>query len=287
MSLVVTGATGHLGHLAVEALLSRGVPAGEIVAGGRSLEKVADLAERGVRTTRIDYDDPATIADAVKGASKVLVVSGTDFGRRVAQHSAVARAAADAGASVVYTSAPYADRTSLQLAAEHRGTEEAIREIGVPFTFLRNGWYFENYTPQIPVYLQYGAVTGAAGDGRVSAAARSEYAEAAAAVLTTDGHEGRVYELGGDTSWTLAELAASVAKHSGKEVGYRQVTVEELAGIIEGSGLPAAFAAILADTDRAIALGELEVNSGDLSRLIGRRTTTLDEAVGAAVAALG
>ncbi|MBI4943984.1 MAG: SDR family oxidoreductase [Actinobacteria bacterium] len=284
MSVVVTGATGHLGRLAVESLLAKGVPAGDIVAGGRSVEKLADLAERGVRTARIDYDDPATLAEAFKGADKVLLVSGTDFGRRVEQHTAAARAAQEAGASVIYTSAPYADTTSLQLAVEHRGTEEAIRALGVPFTFLRNSWYFENYTPQIPTYLEHGAVLGSAGDGRVSGAPRAEYAEAAAVVLTSEGHEGKVYELGGDASFTLADLAASVAKHSGKEVVYSELPVEGLAKVLEGAGLPAPVAAMLADTDRSIRAGELEVTTGDLSRLIGRPTGTLDDAVAAALA---
>ncbi len=283
MSIVVTGATGPFGHHAVEALLARGVPAGEIVAGGRSLDKVADLAERGVRTARVDYDDADGLAEVVKGADRVLVVSGNEFGGRVAQHTTVARAAADAGASVVYTSAPYADRTTLQVAVEHRGTEEAIRAIGLPFTILRNCWYFENYTAQIPSYLAHGVVVGAAGVGRVSGAPRAEYAEAAAAVLTGEGHEGRVYELGGDASFTLAELAETVARRGGRPVVYSEITVDELATVLEGAGVPAPVAAVLADTDRSIRDGELEVTTGDLSRLLGRPTTSLDAAVAAAL----
>lgn len=284
MSLVVTGATGGLGRAAVESLLHRGVPAEEIVAGGRSLEKITDLAERGVRTVTVDYDDPDTLTEAFKGAAKVLVVSGTDFGKRAAQHTAAARAAQAAGASVIYTSAPYATTTSLQLAAEHKATEEAIGALGVPFTVLRNSWYFENYTAQIPTYLQHGAVIGSAGDGRISGAPRAEYGEAAAAVLTSAGHEGAVYELGGDTAFTLAELAASISRHSGQEIGYTELGLEDFAKALEAAGLPAPVAALYADTDRAIRLGELEVTTGDLSRLLGRPTTTLDAAVAAALA---
>ena len=284
MSLVVTGASGGLGRAAVEALLARGVAPSEIVAGARDPEKLADLAARGVRTARVDYDDPASLASAFEGATKVLLVSGNEFGKRVAQHTAVAQAAKDAGASLVYTSIPYADRTSIALGAEHKGSEAAIREVGVPVTFLRNSWYFENYLPQIPTYLEHGVV-GAAGEGRVSAAPRAEYAEAAAVVLATDGHEGKVYELGGDTSFTLTELAESVAKHAGKPVAYTEVPGEQLVAILEGAGFPRPVAEIFADSDRAISIGELEVTTGDLSRLIGRPTTTLDEAVAAAVAA--
>ena len=286
MSLVVTGASGSLGRLAVESLLARGVAPSEIVAGARDPEKLADLAARGVRTARVDYDDPASLASAFEGATKVLLVSGNEFGKRVAQHAAAAQAAKDAGASLVYTSIPYADRTSIALGQEHKGSEAAINEVGVPVTYLRNSWYFENYLPQLPTYLEHGVV-GAAGEGRVSAAPRAEYAEAAAVVLSTDGHEGKVYELGGDTSFTLTELAESVAKHTGKPVAYTEVPTAQLVAILEGAGFPTPVAEIFADTDRAIALGELEVTTGDLSRLIGRPTTTLDAAVAAAVAGLG
>jgi NAD(P)H dehydrogenase (quinone) len=185
MSIVVTGATGQLGRLVVEALLDRGVPAGEIVAAGRGTDRIADLAERGVRVRAIDFEDPATLRAAFAGADKVLLVSGSEVGRRVAQHRNAIDAAREAGVGLlVYTGIANADRTSVLLAAEHQATEEALRESGVPFAVLRNGWYLENYTAQIPTYLEHGAVLGSAGEGRVSAATRADYAGAAAAVLT-------------------------------------------------------------------------------------------------------
>jgi len=284
MSIVVTGATGHLGHLVVEKLLDRGVDPSRIVAGGRQLEKAADLAERGVDVRRIDYDDPATVAAAVEGAERVLVVSGLDFGRRVEQHVAVARAARDAGARLVaYTSIPYADTSTMKLAADHAASEAGIRALGVPFTFLRNDFYLEEYVAQVPTYLEYGAVTGSAGAGRISGAARAELAEAAAVVLTTEGHENAVYELGGDTSFTQAELAEIVAELSGKPLVYNPVSVEELTRILGAAGLPQPVAEIIADADRAIAEGALHVETGDLSRLIGRPPTTITQAVAAAL----
>ncbi|WP_018637217.1 SDR family oxidoreductase [Parafrankia elaeagni] len=285
MSIVVTGAGGHLGRLVVENLLARGVPAGRIVAGTRDVGALSSLAERGVDVRRLDFDDPDSLAAAFTGAEKALIVSGTDFGRRVEQHVGAARAARDAGASLVaYTSAPYADTTDLLLAEDHRATEAGIRALDVPFTFLRNGWYFENYTQQLPVYLQVGAVVGSAGEGRVSGAARSDYAEAAAAVLSSDGHEGAVYELGGDTSFTLSELAEQITKHTGQPVGYRDVTQPELEAVLTGAGLPGPVAHVLADTDRAIAAGRLLIDTGDLSRLTGRPTTSLSDAVAVAAA---
>jgi NAD(P)H dehydrogenase (quinone) len=282
--VVVTGATGHLGRAVVENLLERGVAPERIVAGGRNLAAAASLAERGVDVRRIDYDDPASLAEAFAGAGRVLIVSGMDFGRRVGQHLAAAQAAKDAGAElVVYTSAPHAATTSMQLAADHRATEEGIRALGIPFTFLRNSWYLEGYTDRIPTYLEHGAVVGSAGAGRISGAARGEQAEAAAVVLSTDGHENATYELGGDDAFTLADLAALVAEHSGKPVVYRDVPVAELTGILTGAGLPAPVAAVIADVDRAIVEGALYIDTGDLSRLIGRPTTTLAEVVAAAL----
>jgi NAD(P)H dehydrogenase (quinone) len=285
MTIALTGAGGQFGRLVVEDLLARGVPAGDIVAGTRRVEALADLEERGVRVRTVDFDDPASLDAAFAGAEKVLVVSGTDFGRRVEQHTAAASAAQKAGAGlVIYTSAPYASTTSMLLAAEHRGTEEAIRALGVPFTFLRNSWYFENYTPQIPTYLEHGAIVGAAGEGRISGAARADYAAAAAAVLATDGHEGAVYELGGEPAFTLGELADVVAKVSGKPVEYRDVSVAELQAVLAGVGMPEPLPAIMADVDRAIAEGALYTDSGDLVRLIGRPSTSLEDAVAAALA---
>ncbi|CUU54003.1 NAD(P)H dehydrogenase (quinone) [Parafrankia irregularis] len=285
MSLVVTGTGGNLGRLVVENLLARGVDPRRIVAGTRDVGALSALAGQGVDVRRIDFDDAASLTAGFAGAEKVLIVSGTDFGRRVEQHVGAARAARDAGAALVaYTSAPYADTTDLQLAAEHRGTEEGIREIGVPFTFLRNGWYFENYTSQIPVWLETGVIVGSAGEGRISAAARSDYAEAAAAVLAGEGHEGAVYELGGDTSFTLPELAEQVATHSGRAVVYRDVTQAELEAVLTGAGVPAPVAAVLADADRAISAGRLLITTGDLARLIGHPTAPLADAVAATVA---
>ena len=284
MSIVVTGATGHLGRLVVENLLGRGVPADQIVAGGRALDRLAPLAERGVQVRRLDYADAGSLGAALDGASRVLLVSGSEMGQRLQQHTAVVEAARAAGVQLLaYTSAPYADTTTLTLAAEHAATEAVIRQSSVPFAFLRNSWYFENYTVQIPSYLEHGAVLGSAGDGRISGAARADFAAAAAAVLTGEGHTGKVYELGGDSSFSLPELAALVAEHSGKPVVYRDLPLAEFTKVLQAAGMPPEVAAIFADTDRSIREGELLVETGDLSRLIGRPTSSLSDAVAAAL----
>ena len=286
MSIVVTGATGQLGRHVVEALLERNVPAQEIVATGRSLEKLADFAERGLQVKGMDYADPASVAEALKGASKVLLISGSEVGQRVEQHRTVIEAAKAEGVELLaYTSIANADTTGMKLAAEHQATEAILRESGVPFVLLRNGWYLENYTDQLPGTLAQGAIAGSAGEGRVSAAARADYAHAAAAVLVAGGQAGRIYELGGDEPFTMAELAAEISAAAGKHISYQDLPAQEYAGMLAGFGVPEAFADILADSDLGIARGDLLVSTGDLRKLIGRPTTSLGDAVRAAAPA--
>ena len=279
MSIVVTGATGQLGRHVLEALLERGVAAGNIVAAGRSVEKLADFVERGVRVQPMDYADAGSVAAALKGATRVLLISGSEVGQRVDQHRTVIEAAKAEGVELLaYTSIANADTTSMLLADEHKATEALLRESGVPFVLLRNGWYLENYTEQLPGTLAQGAVAGSAGDGKVSGAARADYAHAAAAVLVADGQAGKVYELGGDEAFSMADLAAEISAATGKAVSYNDLPAGDYAELLASVGVPEAFAEILADSDLGIA-------RGDLRRLIGRPTTSLGQAVRAAAAA--
>ncbi len=282
MSLVVTGATGQLGRHVVESLLARGAEPGDVVATGRDPQRLADLAERGVDVRRADYSDPASLPAALAGARRVLLVSGNEFGQRVDQHTAVARAAADAGVELLaYTSAPYAATTSLLLAGEHAGTEAALHGLGLPLALLRNAWYVENYTAQLPTYREHGVV-GAAGGGRVSLALRREYAAAAATVRLGGDHAGATYELGGPAV-TLAELAAAISEVTGETIGYTDVPVATLTEILTGAGVPAEAARVFADVDRGIAAGELEVPTDDLERLLGDAPLPLRDAVAEAL----
>ena len=284
MPIVVTGATGRLGRLVVEALLDRGVAAEHIVAAGRNTDKIKDLADRGVQVRAIDFNDPATLRAAFAGAEKVLLVSGSEIGQRAAQHQNVIDAAGSTGVGLLaYTSIANADRTSMRLAAEHRATETTLRASGVPFALLRNGWYAENYTDQIGTYRQHGVVLGSAGAGRISAATRADYAAAAATVLTADGQQGRVYELGGDQAFTMTELASEISNATGQDIAYQDLSVDEYTQVLIDAGMPEPAAALYADSDRAITHGDLHVTSGDLSRLIGRPTTSLTDAVTAAL----
>jgi NAD(P)H dehydrogenase (quinone) len=287
MTIVITGATGQLGRLVVEALLDSGLPGGQIVAAGRTVERIADLGERGVQVRSIDYSQPESLRQAFAGADKLLLVSGSEVGQRVEQHRNAIEAAKEAGVGLIaYTSIANADTTAMKLADEHIATEEILRGSDIPFVLLRNGWYLENYTSQLPVQVQHGAVLGSAGDGLVSAAARGDYAAAAAAVLLRDGQAGKVYELGGDIAFTLGDLAGEVAEASGRPVTYKNLPAEEYTQVLVGAGLPEPYAAILADSDLGIARGDLLVSSGDLSALLGRPTTPLRDAVQAAAKGL-
>ncbi|MEV0416046.1 SDR family oxidoreductase [Streptomyces sp. NPDC050448] len=284
MSIVVTGATGALGRLVVEELLNR-IPAERVAVVVRSKEKAADLAERGVEVRVADYDAPETLAAAFRSGDRVLLISGNEVGRRVPQHTAVIEAARAAGvAQLAYTGILGGPEADFDLAAEHKVTEQAILDSGLPYTFLRNGWYHENYTGHLGTVLEHGAVVGSAGEGRIASAARADYAAAAAAVLTGEGHLNQVYELSGDTAWSLAEYAAEIAAQSGKEVAYSEVPADAHRSILTGAGVPEGFAALLVDVDAAISRGRLAHTGGDLSRLIGRPTTPVAHAIASALA---
>lgn len=284
MSLVVTGATGNLGRLVVEGLLDAGVPAGDIAAVVRNAEKAADLAARGVELRIADYSAPATLAEAFRAGDRVLLVSGSEVGRRVPQHAAVVDAAKAAGVALLaYTGILGGPDADFSLADEHKATERLILDSGLPYTFLRNGWYFENYTENLAPVLAHGAVVGSAGEGRIAAASRADFASAAVAVLTGEGHENQVYELSGDTAWTLAEYAAELARQTGKDIAYRNLPPEQNREVLVGAGVPAPFADILVEVDGAIERGLLARGDGALSRLIGRPTTSLADAVAAAL----
>jgi NAD(P)H dehydrogenase (quinone) len=282
MSIVVTGSTGHLGKLVIEQLLEK-VPADQITAVARSEEKAAGFAARGVKVAIADYNAPETFDGLLSAGDRVLLISGNEFDKgRVRQHTVVLDAAKAAGVALLaYTSGP--GSLTAALADDHRGTEEAILAAGVPYVLLRNGWYHENYTEQLAPVLEHGAVVQAAGEGRVASAARADYAAAAVAVLTGEGHENKTYELSGDVAWSFAEYAAELSRQTGKEIAYSPVSVEAFTGILNGAGLPAPFPEILAEVDQSIANGELAGTDGTLSCLTGRPTTPIADSIAAAL----
>ncbi|TFD54005.1 SDR family oxidoreductase [Cryobacterium frigoriphilum] len=283
MSIVVTGATGHLGALIIDHLISRGIAATDITGAGRNPERLATLAATGVHTVRLDYSDPVSLATALTGADTLVLVSGSEVGQRVQQHTNAINAAKAAGVSrIVYTSAPRADTSALILAPEHKATEELIRAAGIPFTILRNGWYTENYQNLVSVARETGTYLTSAGTGRVSSASRTDYAEAVAAVLTSAGHEGKIYELSGDVAWDGTEMAQTLTTLLDIPVVFTPVSPEQHAGILQNAGLDAGTVGFVVALDGNIRDGLLDGTSGELAALIGRPTTPLIDGLRAA-----
>ena len=281
--IAITGATGQLGRLVIDALLQR-VPASEVLALVRDPLKAWDLTALGVTVRQADYSQPQTLATALAGVERLLLISSNEIGQRTAQHLAVIDAAKAAGVKLLaYTSVLRADTSALGLAAEHLATEQALSASGLDHVLLRNGWYSENYSAGLPTALEHGVLLGAAGQGRIASAARADYAEAAAVVLTSEGQAGRVYELAGDSAYTLEQLAAQTARQSGKPLVYQNLSQEEYQAALLGIGLPEGFAVLLADSDAAAAKGALFDDGQQLSRLIGRGTTPIADSVAAAL----
>lgn len=282
--IAITGATGQLGRLVINALLKK-VPASEIIAVVRSPEKAQDLQALGVALRTADYNQPQTLQGAFAGVQKVLLISSSEVGQREAQHRAVIDAAKAAGVSfIAYTSLLHADTSPLGLGVEHRATEALLQASGIPYALLRNGWYSENYAASIAPALAHHAFIGAAGNGRIASAAREDYAAAAAEVISRDDQAGKVYELAGDDSYTLAEFSAEIARQSGEQVEYVNLPPAEFSAALIGAGLPAPLAELLADSDAGAARGALFDDSHTLSKLIGRPTTPFAAVIKATLA---
>ncbi|MCZ2104351.1 MAG: SDR family oxidoreductase [Burkholderiales bacterium] len=280
MNIAITAATGQLGRLVIEGLRAR-LPAERLVALARTPAKATDL---GVPVREADYDRPGTLEPALAGIDTLLMISGSEVGRRVPQHRNVIAAARRAGVRhIVYTSLLHADRSTLGLAPEHVETEAMLKASGLAVTLLRNGWYTENYTASAPQALAQGALIGSAGAGQIASAARADYAAAAVAVLSSTGHEGKTYELAGDTAWTLADLAAEISRQSGKDIPYRDLPPADYTAALIAAGVPASWAQALPALDVEAAKGALFDDGHVLSGLIGRPTTPLRDSVAAAL----
>jgi len=279
--IVITGATGQLGRLVITSLLKT-IPASNIVAAVRNLDKAKDLADLGVQVRHADYSQPESWDTALAGASKVLLISSNEIGQRFAQHRTVIDAAKRANVKLLaYTSLLHADTSPLGLAAEHLSTEQYLANSGVPFVLLRHGWYTENYTSSLAQSVAHGTLYGSAADGKIASASRADYAEADATVLTTENQAGKVYELAGDSAYTLTELAAEVSQQTEKVINYINLPEQEYQALLLKIGLPDAFAQLIADSDTGASKGALYDDSRQLSQLIGRATTPLKATIAA------
>ncbi len=275
----VTGATGQLGRLVIASLLER-ASATDIVALVRDPSRAADLAERGVEVRPFDYDAPDRLAAPLADVKRLLFISSDDVARRIEQHRAVINAAASISPELIaYTSIIHADTNPISLAESHRQTERMIAAAGLSYAILRNSWYIENYLIGADAAIEHGILLGSTGDGLISAASRADYAAAAAAVLTGDPAESRVYELAGDEPFKLADLADVLSEASGRSVVYRDLTESEYGQALASAGVPAGFAAALAEYSAKAARGILADNSRALSRLIGRPTERMRDVI--------
>ncbi|OAT32993.1 NADPH-quinone oxidoreductase [Buttiauxella ferragutiae ATCC 51602] len=281
--IAITGASGQLGQLVVEELLKT-VAADQLVAIVRNPAKIKAFSERGVQVRAASYEDKTALVQALRGVEKLLLISSSEVGQRAVQHHNVIEAAKEAGVKLIaYTSLLHADSSPLGLADEHIATEEMLKQSGIPFVLLRNGWYTENYLASVPPALQHGAFIGSAGEGKIASATRADYAAAAAKVMTLDNQAGKVYELAGDHGWTLSELTAELTKQSGTTVVYQNLPEADFKAALLGAGLPEGLAAMLANSDAGASKGGLFEDSRQLSQLIGRPTTSLAESVRSAL----
>ncbi|HBC6389543.1 TPA: SDR family oxidoreductase [Citrobacter freundii] len=277
--IAITGATGQLGQHVIESLLKT-VPASQIVAIVRNPAKATALSQQGITVRQADYSDEAAFTTALQGIDKLLLISSSEVGQRAPQHRNVINAAKAAHVKfIAYTSLLHADTSPLGLADEHVATEQMLAESGIAYALLRNGWYTENYLASAPAALEHGVFIGAAGEGKIASATRADYAAAAARVISEDGHAGKTYELAGDAGWTLSQLAAELAKQSGKKVVYQNLSEADFAAALKGVGLPVGLADMLADSDTGASKGGLFDDSHTLSKLIGRPTTSLADSV--------
>ncbi len=277
--IAITGATGLLGQHVIENLLQT-VPANQIVAFARDVKKGSSLSQKGVLVRQADYNDKASLITALQGVDKLLLISSSEVGKRTIQHRNVIEAAKSADVQfIAYTSILHADRSPLSLHVEHVETEKMLADSGISYTLLRNGWYTENYLASVPAALEHGVFLGAAGDGKIASATRADYALAAARVISEEGHIGKVYELEGDEAWTLEQLAKELTKQSGKQVIYNNLSQADFVAALKTAGLPDKLSNMLADSDIGASKGGLFDDSHTLSKLIGRRTTTLAESI--------
>lgn len=277
--IAITGATGQLGQHVIESLLKT-VPASQIVAIVRNPAKATALSQQGITVRQADYTDEAAFTTTLQGIDKLLLISSSEVGQRTPQHRNVINAAKAAHVKfIAYTSLLHANTSPLGLADEHVATEKMLADSGIAYALLRNGWYTENYLASAPAALEHGVFIGAAGEGKIASATRADYAAAAARVISEDGHAGKIYELAGDEGWTLSQLAAELAKQSGKKVVYQNLSEADFAAALKGFGLPAGLADMLADSDVGASKGGLFDDSHTLSKLIGRPTTSLADSV--------
>ena len=276
MKIGITGATGQLGQLVVQKLKDKN-PDAKLVALVRNPDKAKPL---GIEAKAFDYEQPEALPKALEDIDRLVFISGSEIGKRETQHKNVINAAKQAQVKqIAYTSLLHADTSSMIIAPEHLATEKMLQDSGIPHTILRNGWYTENYTAGLKQAVEQGAIIGSAGDGKISSATREDYAEAIAETIINDDHTGKTYELAGDQTFTMQDLAAEVSKQTGKNIEFVNLPEAEYAQKLQEIRLPEGMAKAFASLDYSASKNDLHDESGELARLINRPTTSLSQAV--------
>lgn len=275
--LLLTGASGQLGRLVLDQLLAKGVAPADIIATTRDVSKLADYAAKGIEVRKADFNDPASIADAFKGATRLALISTDTIGQRLQQHrNAIAAAKAAGVQHIIYTSMPNPHPDSkITFAAEHRGTEEAIKASGLSYTILRNAWYQENLFLSLPQVLASGHWYTSTGDGKMNYLARADCAAALAAVLASDNTESKVYTLTGGEKLTTADIAALASDVLGKKIEVIQLTDEQLAAGMQQHGVPDFMIPFIIGFEANTRVGDADIQTDDVEKLMGRKPTPI------------
>jgi NAD(P)H dehydrogenase (quinone) len=279
-TLLVTGASGHLGRRVIELLLEKGIAPASIIATTRSPEKLADFAAQGIDVRHADYDQPDTLAEAFKGADRLLLIS-TDVidPRRLTQHLNGVKAAEAAGVKhVLYTSLTNPDpSTPVTLAPDHWGTENALRGSSMGWTFLRNNIYADGQVQALAQAIQFGGLYSAVGDGKIAYVTREDCAQAAAAALAAEFDGNRILNITGPAAVSQAELAQIASEFSGKTIPYVALPADVLKQNLTNVGLPPHIVNLIVSFDEAGAQGKLDLVSSDFELLTGRKPTSVAE----------
>ena len=275
--IVVTGASGKLGKLVLKELLAAG--AADILATTRTPENLAEFASQGVDVRQADFKNPASLEDAFKGGTRLLLISTTDVGSRVPQHGAAIDAAKAAGVEhVIYTSWPDPQHSVAAVSPDHAATEDLVLKSGLKFTFLGNYLYSETLMFGLPKALETGKLFGAAGDGRAAYVTRQDCAYAAAGVLNNAvRYENKRLGISGPVAYTRSEIAQLASGITGKPLVYVDLPAEDFGKALVGAGMPEGFAKLFVSFELAIKAGELEAVTQDVSEVSGHTPASLSD----------
>lgn len=286
-TLLVTGASGQLGRLVLDALVKSGEQ--RVIATTRTPETLADYARNGVDVRAADYTEAESLPDAFSGATRLLLISTQEVGTRLTSLLAALDAAKKAGVRHIFYTSHSVPETSVSVVApDHAAMEKAIRASGLKYTFLRNFLYAENLLMMLPEALQSGTIYGAAGDAKTAYVTRRDCADAAAgAMKDAAAHEDMIYDITGPQGHSPADLARIVSGILGRAIVYANLSFEDYKTRLLKHGLPEMVADALVSFERSHSLGEQENVTDAVQKLSGHAPETLENFLRNNLAAAG